>query len=413
MTDLPALEVPQCYVVVGPDDQRGPYTMELLVAEVAAGRLDDNTPVWWPGLADWTTMAAHAGVAAEVARRRSPAEPAPMAFAPPAAPPPPQQPTSQQPTPAEAPAPQGEPASEPAGGAFAPVSDAAGQPSQPEQQVTAPPEEQQSGSAFGEQQSGTALGEQQAGSAPGEQQAPAPAPEVEPVPGTGEEVSDGTAVEQQQSAFGLGQDRSVEAAAIEVPAVEVRPADFMAVDEDRAAEPFRAAGAGEGLDPVHSVAFADIVRRSRARADAASIIEDVDDSVVAAVDAAATSQGFSRTASGGSDDLHELSYVADDSSVLTVKVGRVRGRDLAGTDGEVPLEASVSSEHFGGEVDSGSGRHGEVVVSAVAHGSAHVASVELLLGLSDYVDAGYDVDRGRLESDLTAVVATLSHRLRG
>ena len=404
MTDLPALEVPQCYVVVGPDDQRGPYTMELLVAEVAAGRLDDNTPVWWPGLADWTTMAAHAGVAAEVARRRSPAEPAPMAFAPPAAPPPPQQPTSQQPTPAEAPAPQGEPASEPAGGAFAPVSDAAGQPSQPEQQVTAPPEEQQSGSAFGEQQSGTALGEQQA---------PAPAPEAEPVQGAGEAVSDDTAVEQQQSAFGLGQDRSVEAAAIEVPAVEVRPADFMAVDEDRAAEPFRAAGAGEGLDPVHSEAFADIVRRSRARADAASIIEDVDDSVVAAVDAAATSQGFSRTASGGSDDLHELSYVADDSSVLTVKVGRVRGRDLAGTDGEVPLEASVSSEHFGGEVDSGSGRHGEVVVSAVAHGSAHVASVELLLGLSDYVDAGYEVDRGRLESDLTAVVATLSHRLRG
>ena len=32
---------------------------------------------------------------------------------------------------------------------------------------------------------------------------------------------------------------------------------------------------------------------------------------------------------------------------------------------------------------------------------------------SPFVDAGYDVDRGRLESDLTAVVATLSHRLRG
>ena len=52
MTDLPPLEEPQAYVVVGPDDQRGPYTMELLIGEVLAGRLSDATPVWWPGLSD-------------------------------------------------------------------------------------------------------------------------------------------------------------------------------------------------------------------------------------------------------------------------------------------------------------------------------------------------------------------------
>ncbi|MCZ7629482.1 MAG: DUF4339 domain-containing protein [Microthrixaceae bacterium] len=71
MTDLPALDQPQSYVVVGPDDQRGPYTLELLITEVVEGRLSENTPVWWPGLADWTTMAAHPGVATEIARRRA------------------------------------------------------------------------------------------------------------------------------------------------------------------------------------------------------------------------------------------------------------------------------------------------------------------------------------------------------
>jgi len=73
MSDLPALDQPQAHVVVGPNDQRGPYTLELLISEVVAGRLHDATPVWWPGLPDWTTMAAHPGVAAEIARRRAPA----------------------------------------------------------------------------------------------------------------------------------------------------------------------------------------------------------------------------------------------------------------------------------------------------------------------------------------------------
>ncbi len=76
MSDLPPLDQPQAHVVVGPNDQRGPYALELLISEVIAGRLSDETPVWWPGLPDWTTMGAHPGVAAELQRRRAP-EPAP------------------------------------------------------------------------------------------------------------------------------------------------------------------------------------------------------------------------------------------------------------------------------------------------------------------------------------------------
>lgn len=77
MSDLPPLDQPVAYVVVGPDDQRGPYTMELLLDELVAQRLREDTPVWWPGLADWTTMSAHPGVAAELARRRASVAPAP------------------------------------------------------------------------------------------------------------------------------------------------------------------------------------------------------------------------------------------------------------------------------------------------------------------------------------------------
>ena len=87
MTDLPPLDQPQAYVVVGPNDQRGPYTLELLIGEVLAGRLHDATPVWWPGLAEWTTMNSHPGVAAELARPRA-GYADPTAYAPaPAAPP--------------------------------------------------------------------------------------------------------------------------------------------------------------------------------------------------------------------------------------------------------------------------------------------------------------------------------------
>ena len=85
MSDLPPLDQPQAYVVVGPNDQRGPYTMELLISEVVAGRLSEETPVWWPGLADWTTLGGHPAVAAELAGRRAPSAAMPAWAEPPAA----------------------------------------------------------------------------------------------------------------------------------------------------------------------------------------------------------------------------------------------------------------------------------------------------------------------------------------
>ncbi|MFM7063187.1 MAG: GYF domain-containing protein, partial [Actinomycetes bacterium] len=70
MTDLPPLDDDIAYVVVAENDQRGPYQLEVLITEVLAGRIYDSTPIWWPGLPEWTTIAAHPGIAAELQRRR-------------------------------------------------------------------------------------------------------------------------------------------------------------------------------------------------------------------------------------------------------------------------------------------------------------------------------------------------------
>ncbi|MCZ7629481.1 MAG: hypothetical protein M5U19_10705 [Microthrixaceae bacterium] len=201
--------------------------------------------------------------------------------------------------------------------------------------------------------------------------------------------------------------------AIEVPAVDVTPADLEAVDMPASEDGFRAAGAGEGLDPMHAEAFSELIRRSRARADAASIVDNVDSALVAAVDAAATAEGFSNAARSDSGERHDLSYSSSEGVSMSVQLGKVHGRDLAAGDAEVPFGVSVSSSGYGGELSLGGGRHGEVVVVAVESGAGASASVELILGLSDYVDAAYDVDSASLERDVRSVVATLVHRLRG
>jgi len=346
MTDLPALDQPQSYVVVGPDDQRGPYTLDLLVSEVVEGRLNENTPVWWPGLPDWTTMSAHPGLAAEIARRRSVSQHnGASAFAPSAAPPPPQDPVSAAPQSLEA---------QPQAAAF-----------QPE-------------------------------------------PVAEPL--VVEEPVAGVTVEEGTGIFGV-RDASDPTHAIEVPSVDVTPADFQAVDEPVTEDGFRASGAGEGLDPAHSEAFSELIRRSRARADAASIVENVDSALVAAVDAAVSAEGFRITTRGDTGGLHDLSYASPGGASLVVHLGKVHGRDLATGDAEVPFAVSVSSGSYHGELDTGSGRHGEVVVLAVESGVGASAAVQLILGLSDYVDAAYDVDSQALERDVRSVVATLVHRL--
>ncbi|MFV0316107.1 MAG: DUF4339 domain-containing protein [Microthrixaceae bacterium] len=395
MSDLPPTDQAQCYVVVGPDDQRGPYTLELLVTEVVAGRLDENTPVWWPGLADWTTMAAHPGVAAEVTARRGAPQVEPSPYAPP---PPGEYAAAAQPTPDPAQA-----------QAVEEVLRAGG--SEPTSVVAATPQFATDSPAVADPTAGN-----------------------EPVFGVGGQPADAPVADLQVAAAptaaapapsatapgalgGLAQPQDlVEGPAVEVPEVEVTPADFEAVDAQGLgsdSDGYRAAGAGEGLDPMHSEAFADLIRRSRARADAASMIDNADGAFVSAFDSAATKAGFTRTAEGDSANSHELTYMGAPGETLMINLGRVTGHLLATGGSHVDLEASCASERFAGELDAGAGEHGEIVVANREGGVGAAASVSLHLPLEDYVGEDHAVDEIALDRDANAVVATLADRIRG
>jgi hypothetical protein len=380
MSDLPPLDQPQAYVVVGPDDQRGPYTLELLISEVVAGRLSEQSPVWWPGLADWTTMASHPGVAGEIQRRRTPTSP----------------------------------------------------PSAPAPEQPAPGQHQQA-EGWGYGQSGTGYGVQ---SSPGQDYstemyagygapaeadvAPEPVQEpAAPVVPVDQPIgaATGAPVEAQESTTMAGETVAAEVAggdeadtpmvapAVEVPAADIGPEDFMAADEGSTGA--SAAGAAQGLDPGHGATFADLVARSRARADAAAIVAQLDDGFVAAAVSAA--EGLGLTGTGREDDAgsHRLAFSVDDSTTLEVTLGRVTGRGLALRDGEVALGVTCRSTTYGGGAKGGSGEHGEIVVTSEEWGGASMAAVGLLLAIADYVDESHTLDRAALERDLTAAMSAV------
>ena len=400
MTDLPALDQPQAYVVVGPDDQRGPYTLELLISEVVEGRLNDNTPVWWPGLSDWTTMSAHGGIAAEIAARRNPAA-APAAPAAPAA------------------AESGQQATYGGGGGQVGGGYAA--------ETT--PGQQYSTGAYQAEVSPYV----QADTQPQVAQEPTVSVSAEDAPGTfatqpavaeeetavaddtfgGTTFAEDAQVVQAEPAeaggpgvFGVG---GADDDVIDVPAVEVTPADFAAVDGG--AVGYRAAGAAEGLDPAHGMAFSELINRSRARADAAAIVEQVDVAITDAVAGAALAQGMEAVSRDDMADRHELNFRSADGTTLTVTVGRVTGAAMALRDGHVDLNVSVTSTTYAGGVDAGTGSHGEITVRAAEFGGAAIASVSLLLPLADYVGQDMAADSAALLRDLEATIASVRARL--
>jgi hypothetical protein len=290
MTDLPPLDLPNAYVVLGPDDQRGPYTLELLISEVAAGHLDDNTPVWWPGTAGWTTFAADPVVYAEVRRRR--------------------------------------------------------------------------------EQVGMVAGFQ---------------PAAQPVP--------------------LSGDSGV--APIEV---EPTPSDFEAVD--RPVEGYDMTAA-MGLDPVHGQTFADLIERSRARAEAAALVEQIDERFVEALTAAASEVGLQPTRRTDDEGVHSLVFSRGPGRELTAEISTVNGHVVA-NNGNVDLRMTERAQNHSATATSGEaagkGDHGTIVLT-VGPDSVASAEVTLVLALSDYVSSDHIVDSARLQRDFAAVMVHLGRAL--
>lgn len=384
MTDLPSLEQPQAYVVVGPEDQRGPYTLELLITEVVDGRLNEATPVWWPGLTDWTTMSTHPGLAAEIARRRNPT-PAPPAASPPG--------QYQQADYGYGQSGGGYPAASAPGQDFSTGSYTGADTLAAQADVSPEPAEEPVAEVSVVDQPITEHGQ--------------PVEAQEATQMAGETVEAG-APGEDAGVFGVGAAPVEASDAVEVPAVEVTPADFAAVDANQTA--YRASGAAEGLDPAHGAAFAEMIRRSRARADAAAIVESVDSAFVDAVDAAAAAQGLAPADRSDQGDAHELSFRSGEDT-LSVSLGKVTGHAMAVREGEIALDVSATSTTYGGGADAGTGEHGEIVVTTAEHGGASVASVSLVVPLADYLDEDMSTDDAAMRRNMESVIVSVRHRL--
>ena len=332
MSDLPPLDQSQAYVVVGPNDQRGPYTVELLISEVLAGRLSEATPVWWPGLADWTTMGGHPGVVAELARRRSPAAPA-------------------APAPAWAePAPQADPYAQPA-----PAADPYAQPAPAADPYAQPAQD------------------------------PYAQPAADPFapPADADDVVEAEVVEAELVVEGPDGEPEV----VEVDEVVV-------------------------VDPVHDEAFAALVVRSSARAEVQSRLDAVNEQLVEAVVAGVAAQGFALGERVDVDRGAELRFDGTDGDLVMVSLGRaaaVRPDDLR--EDHVPVTVSYRSAVQDVRASDATGAHGEVVISADEWTGQSTSSVSLFLGLGDYLDESFTVDRAAVERDLSATVAVLRSKL--
>jgi len=447
MSELPPLEQPQAYVVVGPNDQRGPYTLDLLIGEVVAGRLSDATPVWWPGLAEWTTMNAHPGVAAEIGRRRA-LEAAPAAEPSPA----PTETQYAQPEPAPAPASYAQPEAAPASYAqpeaapasyaqpeaapasyaqpeAAPASYAQPEPApasyaQPEPAPApasyAQPEPSPTPGTFdlGEQPSpASAPGTFDAGQQPGDPAdqwgAPADAaPAADVVPGTSSTPAGWTVTDTSRSAEAPG--GIVEAEVVDdVPAV-VDTVDVRSATGDGPVDSGPVAAAtGSTVTDEHRNLFQRLVERSRHRSHAGDRVAAIDAALTDAVVSGAESQGFAATDRTDGEVQHELRFDGGPGETLAITLGRVKGDDPdKARTGQVPISVRFQSATYAGGLETGTGDHGEVVIVSDEWSGQATSTVSLLLALEDYVDGSFEVDVVSVLRDVGATVSVVSGRMR-
>lgn len=169
---------------------------------------------------------------------------------------------------------------------------------------------------------------------------------------------------------------------------------------------------GPAVAPEQQAAYDDLVRRSQVRAEAAEQVTAVDAALVAAVRGAVEAAGFQAGEAGEGDATHELRFTGGAGETMTVSLGRLSGDapDELSAAG-VPLTVRCQSSSYGGSLDSGTGRHGEVVVVADEWSGQATSIVSLTLSLSDYLGADRSVDQAAVGRDVGAVVAVVRQRL--
>ncbi len=163
----------------------------------------------------------------------------------------------------------------------------------------------------------------------------------------------------------------------------------------------------------HRSLFAGVVARSKARSEAGERIAALDAAVADAVVSGAESQGFTTEDRTAGDTNHDLRFAGGAGESLTITLGRIKGTDLAAVaESEVPLTVRFQAATYVGELDAGTGEHGEVIIVSDEWSGQATSTVGLLLLLADYVTGDLDLDTVSLLRDVGATVSIVSDRLR-
>jgi hypothetical protein len=421
MSDLPPLHDDLAYVVVAENDQRGPYQLEVLITEVLGGRIHESTPIWWPGLAEWTTIAGHPGLAGEIQRRRD-AVAASNPVVPPAVPAMP--PSEPAPQPVQ---------SDPTLGMFGQSVPQDPAPADPTQApvYTNPGQDYSTDLYAGSGMAAPVEPAVEPRAVP-EQAAPV-MPSAEPV---SPEPTNSTRLFGQPTPTGEqvpaevtgGVDADVPTASPFSPAAESAPVAAAATDAVPAPEPAAElasapvsepalaaapAPAVSALDPVAARNYSSLVDRSRLRSEHRARIQSVDEQFVVAVQAAATGLGFRDGGRTDTDQAHNLRLDGPTGDLLLLELGRINATapsDLSVA--HVPTTLTYRAAATATTQDPGTGAHGEVRVAADQWTGQATATVALVLGLEDYLDATLSVDQAAVARDLSAAVGVLRDRAR-
>lgn len=415
MAELPSLHDPVTYIVTGPKDQRGPYTLDLICNELLAGRLSNEMLIWWPGMTDWVKVQDHEALQAELQRRRG-VETAP-------------------------PPPQGEPVVDHA--LSDPTASAPGWASpqsqpQPEPQQSASPSWSAADLPVAESSPDTIVDARVIDEAPSAVHSAAP---VGPFGGP---AADGADIHESEA----------------VPPSDVVEAEIV---DDEPAEPQVStdaadASAGDSVEPDAQVVDAEIVEDPSPGSEfvpvdlVAPAVETTDDAVSlavadlisstedlyrrrehrnvfhaerrAAVSDAASSLGWRLTHDESTAIIEELEFENDDAQRLTVALELLPPRAIVGNE-DFSFTAILSAPRNGTDPATNGDQHVAPLTSQPAYGDivtnvdewtgTQTHTLNLILGLESYVniDSGsgsINVDTAALKTDIGHVISHLQQR---
>lgn len=412
MAELPSLHDPVTYIVTGPKDQRGPYTLDLICNELLAGRLSNEMLIWWPGMTDWVKVQDHEALQGELQRRRGIE----------AAPPPPQgepvttpglsDPTASAPgwaSPQSHPEPQPQPASTPWSAADLPVAE-----SSPDTIVDARVvSEAPSLASFAAPTTPFA--------GPATEGADARAHEA----ALSSEVVDAEIVDDEPAESETTAGPETPTGETDTPFGGVDEPDTQVVDAEIIEEPSNESDFAPVDLEAPSVATTDDAS-ARAVGDLINSTEELyrrrehrnvfhSDRRVAVIDAA-SSLGWRLTRDESTAALEELEFENDDAQRLTMALELLPPRSVTGTEDfsftailSAPRNAtdSATSGGAGAAQPTAQPTYGDIVTNVDEWTGTQTHTLKLILGLESYVDI--DSDSGAINVDAPALKADISH----